>query len=115
MKRLLLSVTIATLFAMPAVLSAQDAGEPQAVQVTQSGMNLLLTHYGPYAFGVVLLVVVWQMIVKPQLERRMLDFEAQQEIIKALSATAATLERTAEKLEQLVDKKSKQLFQQSER
>ena len=114
MKRLPPIATIIILLAMPAILSAQDA-EPQKIQVTQTGMNLLLTHYGPYAFGGVLLLALWQTIVKPQLDRRMLDFEAQQEIIKALSATAATLERTAEKLEQLVDKKSKQLFQQSER
>lgn len=61
--------------------------------------------YGPYAFGVVSLLVLWYAIVKPELDGRTVDMEAQREIVSAMKEqsnsmqiTATILERTVERL-----------------
>ena len=80
--------------------------------VTFSPTEMLSNVYGPYAFGLISVVVLWFLAVSPQLEANRIDFEAQQEIIiklnqisanqmqlaLAMSNTADTLERTVEKL-----------------
>lgn len=37
--------------------------------------------YGPFAFGLVSLMVIWLTIMQPELTRRNLDFEQQQEVL----------------------------------
>jgi hypothetical protein len=81
-----------------------------------SVVSLLASTYGPYAFGVVSLLIVWFAIVKPELQRSVLDFTAMQSITSELrmvqdvsakvshqqEMTAKTMERTAELLQQIV-------------
>ncbi len=76
--------------------------------------------YGPYAFGVVSLLLIWYAIVKPELDHRAIDFAQQTKIVQSmndrdrvqdsiarslastaesLSATATILERATERFE----------------
>jgi len=67
-----------------------------------------MTVYGPYAFGVVSLLLIWFFIVRPELARNQLDFDKQQSIVETQmniaatqKQTAETLDRTASRLEQV--------------
>lgn len=68
-----------------------------------------MTVYGPYAFGVASLLLIWFFIVGPQLDRNRLDFNTQKEIVdsqkdiaRTQKQTAETLDRTASRLEAVV-------------
>jgi hypothetical protein len=72
-------------------------------------LQLLATVYGPYAFGVASLLLIWYMIVSPQLERQAVDYRKNEEVIISLQQVSATsleisraLERTSLVLEVLV-------------
>jgi len=65
--------------------------------------------YGPFAFGIMSLLIIWFTIVKQQLEKQAVDYQQQQVIVDKLkelginqTTTAATLERTAVILDGLV-------------
>lgn len=67
--------------------------------------------YGPYAFGVTSLLIIWFSIVKPELNQRALDFEQQSEILKQMATrdqaqaqTAQSLNVTALVLERIVNR-----------
>lgn len=44
----------------------------------------VLVGFGPIAFGTVVLVIVWRLIVKPELDARKLDMAAAQQQLEAL-------------------------------
>lgn len=44
--------------------------------------SLVIERYGPFAFGVFLLLAVWQVVAKPQIDAARIDFEAQQAVVK---------------------------------
>ena len=83
----------------------------QKIELSSGGLaNLLLERYGPYAFGIVSLLVVWLAIVKPELASRTIDFERQQLLIQqmqqlsdSMRSTAVILDNTATALEELRD------------
>lgn len=65
--------------------------------------------YGPYAFGVLSLLMIWFTIVKPQLDRQLIDYSQHQLLVdkvKEMSSNQVTassaLERTSVILDQLV-------------
>lgn len=74
------------------------------------------TIYGPYAFGVVSLLLIWFSIVRPELSRNKIDFEAnqavaisltqhdlaQKEIVDTMQKTSQSLEMTAKILERML-------------
>lgn len=67
--------------------------------------------YGAYAFGLVTILLMWVIIVRPELNARSFNFSAQQEIVASLKqqsisaqATAVILERAIDKVELLADK-----------
>ena len=74
--------------------------------------------YGPYAFGVISLLLIWFTIVKPELANRSLDFAAQNEILisltdrdrtqseiaRSLASTAESIQLTAKILERAVER-----------
>jgi hypothetical protein len=66
-----------------------------------SWFQLIVTVYGPYAFGVTSLLVLWYLIVGPQLDRQALDFKNLQQIATSLETTAKTLESTARVMDDL--------------
>lgn len=37
--------------------------------------------YGPYAFGIVSMLILWAVIVKPELQAQRINFEAQTEVL----------------------------------
>jgi hypothetical protein len=70
--------------------------------------QLLTQIYGPYAFGMVSLLVVWVSIVKPELQSRSIDWQANQaimerqaEIVDGLSETSRNVRDTAASLERV--------------
>ena len=74
-------------------------------------IQLLSTVYGPYAFGMVSLLIIWYTIVSPQLERQAIDYEKNEKAIEALRGVASSMEgisrsmeRTAIVLENIVKK-----------
>lgn len=86
--------------------------------------RLLNQAYGPYAFGVITLLIVWFVVVRPTLEANRIDTQEVQQIAETLrdvsesnrlvstsvertsqtmAATADTLERTAQSLQRTAD------------
>jgi hypothetical protein len=73
--------------------------------------QLLSTVYGPYAFGIASLLIIWFTIVSPQLERQAIDFDRNEKSVQTLKEVAhsmdqvsRSMERTASVLETLVEK-----------
>lgn len=62
-------------------------------------VQLIATVYGPYAFGVASLLIIWYTIVSPQLARQTVDHQANIELVKSLSTVVQTSETTARTLE----------------
>ena len=52
--------------------------------------RVLATVYGPYAFSLISLLIIWIWIVQPQLALQSLDFKAQQEIVDKLQELSAS-------------------------
>jgi hypothetical protein len=77
----------------------------------------LVKVYGPFAFGVASLLIIWLAIIQPELDSKRLDFEShravleklsevgqQSEInVRALRDTAVILDRVSTKLEKIAD------------
>jgi len=73
---------------------------PQENQdMTSKLFQLLATVYGPYAFGVISLLVVWFTIVGPQLERQAVDFQKNEAVIESLRSVAASMETISRSME----------------
>lgn len=84
---------------------------PVIKEVTES----LVKVYGPFAFGIVSLLVIWFSIISPELNRKQLDFEAysvltkshqeqnlqQEKTVQTLRDTALILERVSQRLEKM--------------
>ena len=73
--------------------------------------QLLATVYGPYAFGVASLLLIWFTIVAPQLERQSVDFQKNEAVIESLRSVSnsmetisRSMERTATILDSVVNK-----------
>ena len=83
-----------------------------------SPLSIITSTYGPFAFGVVSLMLIWFGIVKPELNARAVDYAAvneiveglnqqgrsQAEIARAMDATASTMAVTAAVLERTVQR-----------
>lgn len=83
--------------------------------------------YAPWIFGVASTLILWQYVVKPEFERRNIDWESHQKIVErqqeqfqmlnstgtTLRDTAIVLDKTSERLERMTftsdksDKESK--------
>ena len=91
------------------------------IQMPPSKPSSVLTYghqYGPYAFGVVSLLILWFAIMKPELDRNKIDYDRnekiatqqaeiathQETIAASMEKTATTLEMTAKILERTIDK-----------
>jgi hypothetical protein len=95
--------------------TANNSLPPLEVGISyQRVVQLILTVYGPYAFGVVSLLIVWYTIVAPQLDRQAIDYEKNERHIEALRGVASSMEaisrsmeRTAVVLESVVERMEK--------
>ena len=72
-----------------------DQDEPVSTKLFQ----LLATVYGPYAFGVASLLLIWFTIVAPQLERQSVDFQKNEAVIESLRSVAASMETISRSME----------------
>lgn len=61
--------------------------------------QLLSTVYGPYAFGVASLLIIWYTIVSPQLERQAIDYEKNEKVVETLRGVAASMEAISRSME----------------
>jgi hypothetical protein len=74
--------------------------EEQKLPIYDSKLvQLIATVYGPYAFGVASLLIIWYTIVSPQLARQTIDHQANIELVKSLSIVVQTSETTSRTLE----------------
>lgn len=90
----------------PPVTSAQRPDTFEIIPSNLSGpamsskiIQLIATVYGPYAFGVASLLIIWYTIVSPQLARQSIDHEANLQLVKSLTTVVQTSEMTARTLE----------------
>lgn len=60
-----------------------------------SSLEVLATHYGPIAFGAIMLLAVWRQIVKPELDSNRAKTEELRKIAELMSASAITMNSTA--------------------
>jgi hypothetical protein len=77
----------------------------------QSLIRTLNSAYGPYAFGVVSLLLIWFTIVRPELQANKLDFDAFQKTLTTMQnistqqeAISQTLTLNSKTLERMIDK-----------
>jgi hypothetical protein len=71
----------------------------QAAIVENKLFQLLATVYGPYAFGMASLLIIWFTIVAPQLDRQAVDYQKNETVVDSLKSVASTVETTARSLE----------------
>jgi hypothetical protein len=57
-----------------------------------------MTEYGPVGFGLVSVLVIWQLVVKPQLEKSRVDYKLNQEFALQAKETAVVMKATADTL-----------------
>ncbi len=74
-----------------------------------ASLNEFTKTYGPFAFGIASLLILWYTILKPELDSKRIDFEQHRKIIeeqsqqvKLLQMSAATLHDTATLLDSTV-------------
>ncbi len=92
-------------------MNADDTDRPariigvggEAVPVSRI-VSLLIGAYGQTAFGLVALLVIWYLIVRPELARNRLDWDKQQAVVEAFKTATATLERAVDKLERVSER-----------
>jgi hypothetical protein len=62
-------------------------------------VQLLATVYGPYAFGVASLLLIWFTIVGPQLERQAVDYTKNEAVVDSLKSVATSMELISRSME----------------
>lgn len=87
--------------------------------ITKTTIDQFVTTYGPFAFGVITLLIIWMIIIQPELKSNRLDFETHRKLLETQGAqniqqeqtartirdTALILERVAKSLERItIDK-----------
>lgn len=82
------------------------------------GLKFFSVTYGPHASSFVFLILIWMMLVKPELDRKELDYsqhremislmssqtQSQQELVRSIDATAKTMQVTATALDRLFER-----------
>lgn len=62
------------------------------------------SQYGPYGFGVVSLLIIWFVIVQPELRTNRIEYEEQKQIVSQMKAIADTMRETVSTLERVRDR-----------
>ena len=77
-------------------------------QALKDATESLVKIYGPFAFGVVSLLVMWVAIIAPELDRNAVDGEVQRELMfqqvqvtERMEDTATILDRVSKRLEEM--------------
>lgn len=86
--------------------ASQDGSSPRSKNTDGKGwlldnpvFQLLSTVYGPYAFGVVSLLIIWYSIVSPQLERQAIDYQKNEEVVASLRSISQSMESASRSME----------------
>lgn len=66
-------------------------------------METIVTAYGPYAFGLVSLMILWYTIVRPQVQIQSTQTEALQQTSETLKETALTNKEVTRELRGVVN------------
>jgi hypothetical protein len=74
--------------------------EGEGIKLNLPWVKVLNSTYGPYAVGVVSLLVVWFLIVAPELKTNRVDMKSQQEIVDKQRETSTQMERTSSTLKE---------------
>lgn len=64
--------------------------------VTTSPARILIRSYGPYAFGIVSLLVMWQFIVRPEIDNNKINAQALLQAAESIKTAADSTKQTAE-------------------
>lgn len=62
--------------------------------MTEEAMRILVTQYGPVAFGLIALLILWRVIVAPTLSKNAVDMGELKAISEVNRETATTLKET---------------------
>jgi len=77
----------------------QELAESESKLSYQRFVQLLSTVYGPYAFGMISLLIIWYTIVSPQLERQAVDYDKNEKAVEALRGVASSMETISRSME----------------
>lgn len=78
-----------------------------ALPVMSSNMSIvevMVNYYGPIAFGIAMLIVLWRVVVAPTLERNALDIDALQVVTNTLKEVSMILDGSVKSLSNVVDR-----------
>ncbi len=75
----------------------------QEVPSSFNFLSLIVERYGPFAFGVILLLIVWQMVAKPQIESARIDFDQQQKLVSELGEVMGSFKLIGEQHRQTAE------------
>lgn len=64
--------------------------------------DTIIQYYGPYAFGVAALLIIWFSIVAPELRSNRIDFAKNSELVYQMKEISDTMHRTAQAMERTV-------------
>jgi hypothetical protein len=66
-------------------------------------ISLVVERYGPFAFGIVMLLIVWVGIAQPQIEALRIDFNKQQILVQELNDVANAFKLVGEQQKRTAD------------
>jgi len=58
-------------------------------------LDLIIKNYGPYAFGLISLLIMWYVIVAPELARNRVQFDQLQSLAETMRDTAEIIKDAA--------------------
>lgn len=85
----------------------EDVAAPKSIPPSGAlgiALGMVQNGYGRMTFGLGVLLVIWFIIVKPELNTNRIDVAAQREIANALQTTATTLDLVTQRLERVAER-----------
>jgi len=64
----------------------------------QNALESYVKNYGPFAFGIITLLILWFSIVKPQMDRQALDWDGQYKVTQQLFISVEALNKVTQQL-----------------
>lgn len=61
-------------------------------------LDLIIKNYGPYAFGLISLLIMWYVIVAPELARNRVQFDQLQSLAETMRDTAEIIKDAAREI-----------------
>lgn len=83
---------------------ATTAPTREAPTMPVATLRILADKYGPHAFGLVAVMILWVTVVQPEMRRGRADMDRVAAIAETQQRTAVILEQTVQRLERIADK-----------